>query len=149
MNPKLIERWQEEFEEADTETVQQMLAEAPALVNVKVNRTSPLFSASINIKDLDKVKALIEAGADVDNNDLSTHWPSKDYEINRYLISRGTDVNQPSYLGFHAVGVSDFDSLHVYERRCFSKHLLNRLCICFFKFFLPAFNEFWVHFISL
>lgn len=36
MNQKRIERWQAEFEKADTETVQQMLAEAPELVNVKV-----------------------------------------------------------------------------------------------------------------
>ena len=110
MNPKLIEHWQVEFEKADTQTVQQMLAEAPELVNVKVNRTSPIFSACINIKDLDKVKALVEAGADVNNSDLGTHWPSTNYEINRYLISQGTAVNQPSYLGFHAVGVTNFDS---------------------------------------
>ncbi len=110
MNQKLIERWQEEFETADVETVQRMLTEAPELVNVQVNRVSPLLNATVRIKDLDKVKALVEAGADVNNNDLGTHWPSKDYEINRYLISQGTEVNQPSYLGFHAVGVANFDS---------------------------------------
>ena len=98
MNQKRIERWQAEFETADAETVRHMLAEAPELVNVKINRISPLHCASIRIKDLDKVKALIEAGADVNNSsDLGTHWPSKDYEINRYLISQGVDVNQPSY----------------------------------------------------
>lgn len=64
-----------------------MLAEAPELVNVKVNKISPLLNASVRSKDLDKVKALVEAGADVNNNDLGTHWPSRDYEINRYLIS--------------------------------------------------------------
>ena len=110
MNPKHIERWRTEFETADAETVRQMLAEAPELVNVKVNRTSPLFTASIKIKDLDKVKALVEAGADVNNSDLGTHWPSSDYEINRYLISQRTGVNQPSYLGFHGIGVTNFDS---------------------------------------
>ena len=119
MNQELIERWQKEFETADAETVRQMLAEVPELVNVKVNHTSPngrirqwgpLFSASINLKSLDKVKALVEAGADVDNSDLGTHWPSNDYEINRYLLNQGTDINQPSYLGFHGVGVTDFDS---------------------------------------
>ena len=110
MNQKLIERWQAEFETADAETVRQMLAEAPELVNVKVNRRSPLLSASIKINDLNKVKALIAAGADVNNSDLGTHWPSRDYEINQYLIDQGIDVNQPSYLGFHAVGVTDFDS---------------------------------------
>ena len=41
MNQELIERWQVEFETADAETVRQMLAEAPELVNVKVNHTSP------------------------------------------------------------------------------------------------------------
>lgn len=110
MNQKLIERWQAEFETADAETVRHMLAEAPELVNVKVNRMSPIFSASINTKDLDKVKALVETGADINNSDLGTHWPSTDYEINRYLISQGTAVNQPSYLGFHAIGVTTFDS---------------------------------------
>ncbi len=74
MNQKLIERWQAEFETADIQTVQQMLAEAPELVNVKVNRISPLLNASVRTKDLDKVKALVEAGADVNNNDLGTHW---------------------------------------------------------------------------
>ena len=119
MNQELIERWQVEFETADAETVRQMLAEAPELVNVKVNHTSPngrirqwgpLFSASINVKSLNKVKALVGAGADVNNSDLGTHWPSTDYEINQYLISQGTDINQPSYLGFHGVGVTNFDS---------------------------------------
>ena len=119
MNQEHIERWQTEFETADAETVRQMLAEAPELVNVKVNHTSPngrirqwgpLFSASINLKSLDKVKVLVEAGADINNSDLGTHWPSNDYEINRYLLSQGTDINQPSYLGFHGVGVTNFDS---------------------------------------
>ena len=119
MNQEHIERWQTEFETTDAETVQQMLADAPELVNVKVNHTSPngrirqwgpLFSASINLKNLNKVKALVEAGADVNNSDLGTHWPSTKYEINRYLLSQGTEVNQPSYLGFHGVGVTNFDS---------------------------------------
>lgn len=110
MSQKRIERWQAEFETADAEAVQHMLAEAPELVNVKVNGISPLLSASVRIKDLDKVKALVAAGADVNNSDLGTHWPSKDYEINRYFISQGTIVNQPSYLGFHGIGVANFDS---------------------------------------
>ena len=119
MNQEHIKRWQTEFETADVETVRQMLADTPELLSVKVNHTSPsgrirqwgpLFSASINLKNLDKVKALVEAGADVNNNDLGTHWPSNDYEINRYLLSQGTDINQPSYLGFHGVGVTNFDS---------------------------------------
>lgn len=119
MNQEHIKRWQTEFETADTETVRQMLAEPPELVNVKVNHTlptgkirqwGPLFSASINIKSLNKVKALVEAGADVNNSDLGTHWQSNDYEINRYLLSQGTAINQPCYLGFHAVGVTNFDS---------------------------------------
>ena len=119
MNQEHIERWQTEFETADVKIVRQMLAEAPELVSVKVNHTAPngrirqwgpLFSASINIKSLGKVKALVEAGADVNNSDLGTHWPSTEYEINRYLLSQGTDINQPCYLGFHAVGVTNFDS---------------------------------------
>ena len=119
MNREYIERWQTEFETADAETVRQMLAEAPELVNVKVNHTSPngrirqwgpLFSASINLKSLDKVKVLVEAGANVNNSGLGTHWPSNEYEINRYLLGQGVDINQPSYLGFHAVGVANFDS---------------------------------------
>ena len=119
MNQEYIERWQTEFETADAKTVRQMLAEAPELVNVTVNHTSPsgrirqwgpLFSASINLKNLDKVKALVEAGADVNNSNLGTHWPSTEYEINRYLLSQRTDINQLCYLGFHAVGVTNFDS---------------------------------------
>ena len=119
MNQELIERWKKEFETADTDTVRQMLTEVPELVNVKVNHTSPkgrvrqwgpLFSASINLKSLDKVKVLVEAGADVNNSNLGTHWPSTEYEINRYLLSQGTELNQPCYLGFHAVGVTNFDS---------------------------------------
>ena len=39
MNQELIERWQTEFETADAETVRLMLAEAPELVNVRVNYT--------------------------------------------------------------------------------------------------------------
>ena len=54
-----------------------MLAEAP---RVGKRESEPddhrLFSASINTKDIDKVKALVEAGADVNNSDLGTHWPS-------------------------------------------------------------------------
>ena len=119
MNQELIKRWQVEFEIVDAATVRQMLVETPELVNVKVNHTSPsgrirqwgpLFTASINLKSLDKVKALVEAGADVNNSDLGTHWPSNNYEINRYFLSQGTDINQPSYLGFHGIGVTNFDS---------------------------------------
>ncbi len=111
MNQEIIERWQAEFEEADTETVQQMLAEAPELINVKINRISPLHCASIRLKDINKVKALVEAGANVNNSsEHGTHWPSSDYEINQYLMSQGVAINQASYLGFHAVGVTNFDS---------------------------------------
>ena len=121
MDQALIKRWQVDFETADAEAIRHMLAEGPELVKVKVNHTSPsgrvrqwgpLFSASINLKSLDKVKALVEAGAAVNNSDLGTHWPSlgTEYEINRYLLSQGTDINQPCYLGFHGVGVANFDS---------------------------------------
>ena len=94
-----------------------MLAQEPGLVNVRVRRSNqsepqwgPLFVASVKLNSLDKVKALVEAGANINNSDLGTHWPSTDYEINRYFIERGTDVNQPSYLGFHAIGVTGLDS---------------------------------------
>ena len=117
MNQQLKTRWQEEFEKADVQTVRQMLAQEPALVNVRVRRSNqaeprwgPLFVASVKLNSLDKVKALIEAGANVNNSELGTHWPSTDYEINRYLIERGVDVNQPSFLGFHAIGVTELDS---------------------------------------
>ena len=110
MNLKLMESWQAEFETADIQAVKKMLAAAPRLVNVKVSRRSPLFNSSVKIQDLDKVKALVEAGANIDNNELGAHWPSPDYEINRYLISQEIAVNQPSYFGFHAAGVANFDS---------------------------------------
>ena len=119
MTEKLKQRWQAEFEIAAAKAVREMLSKEPGLVNVRVTHISrkgrvqrfgPLFSASINLRDLDKVKALVEAGADINNSELGTHWPSEAYEINRYLIAQGTEVNQPSYLGFHAIGVTGLDS---------------------------------------
>ena len=117
MNQQLKAQWQEEFEKADVQTVRQMLTQEPRLVNVRVRRSNqaeprwgPLFVASVKLNSLDKVKALIEAGANINNSELGTHWPSTDYEINRYFIDRGVDVNQPSYLGFHAIGVTELDS---------------------------------------
>jgi ankyrin repeat protein len=93
-----------------------MLSEEPSLVRVKVEHTmkngktriwGPLFSGK---DDLGKVIALVEAGADLANSALGTHWPSDSYEVNRYLIDQGIDINQPSYLGFHAVGIADLDT---------------------------------------
>lgn len=117
MNEQLKLQWQEEFEAADIKTVRQMLAQEPGLVNVRIRqnnqaapRWGPLFVASIKLNSLEKIKALVEAGANVNNSELGTHWPSTDYEINRYLIERGVDVNQPSYLGFHAIGVTGLDT---------------------------------------
>ena len=117
MNQQLKRQWQEEFEAAEIRTVRQMLAQEPGLVNVRVRQSNqeeprwgPLFVASIKLKSLEKIKALVEAGANINNSELGTHWPSTDYEINRYFIERGTDVNQPSYLGFHAIGVTGLDS---------------------------------------
>jgi len=114
MNQQLKERWQEEFEKATVETVRQMLAEEPELANVRVVHITqrgrkdwdgPLYLASVHLIGLEKVKALVEAGASLNNsNELGTHWPSKDYEINRYFIEQGIDVNQPSYLGCPTVG---------------------------------------------
>ncbi len=118
MNQGLKAQWQEEFDEADVQTVRQMLAQEPQLVNVRVRRSNqavpqwgPLFVAGVKLNSLDKVKALVEAGANINNSDLGTHWPSTDYEINRYFIECGIDVNQPSYLGFHAIGVTGLDSI--------------------------------------
>ena len=102
MNPELIERWQTEFETADAQTVRLMLAEAPELVNVRVNHTlskgkirqwGPLYCASVHHKSPDKVKALVEAGADLNNGDLGTHWPSDDYEIN---LGRTENTSPPA-----------------------------------------------------
>ena len=117
MNQQLKLQWQEEFAEADVQTVRHMLDQEPELVNVRVRRSNqteprwgPLFVASIKLNSLDKIEALVEAGANINNSQLGTHWPSTDYEINRYLIECGTDINQPSYLGFHAIGVTGLDS---------------------------------------
>ena len=117
MNQQLKLQWEEEFEKADVQTVRRMLAQEPGLVNVRVRRINqaeprwgPLFVASVKLNSLDKVKALIEAGANINNSELGTHWPSTDYEINRYFVERGIDVNQPSFLGFHALGVTELDS---------------------------------------
>ena len=114
MNQQLKERWQEEFEKATVETVRQMLAEEPELANVRVVHVTqrgrkdwdgPLYLASVVLIDLEKVKALVEAGANLNNsNELGTHWPSEDYEINGYFIEQGIEVNQPSYLGCPAIG---------------------------------------------
>ncbi len=117
MNQQLKLQWQEEFEAADIKTVRQMLAQEPGLVNVRVRQSNqeeprwgPLFVTSIKLNSLEKIKALVEAGANINNSELGTHWPSTDYEINRYFVERGVDVNQPSYLGFHAIGVTGLDS---------------------------------------
>ena len=117
MNQQLKAQWQEEFDKADVQTVRQMLTQEPGLVNVRVRRSNqaeprwgPLFVASVKLNSLEKVKALVEAGANVNNSELGTHWPSTDYEINKYLIERGTDINQPSFLGFHALGVTGLDT---------------------------------------
>ena len=113
MNQQLKARWQEEFDKAGVKTIRQMLAQEPQLVNVRVRRSNqavpqwgPLFVASVKLNSLDKVKALVKAGANINNSELGTHWPSTDYEINRYFIDCGIDINQPSYLGFHAIGVT-------------------------------------------
>ncbi len=117
MNQQLKLQWEEEFEKADVQSVRRMLAQEPGLVNVRVRQSNqeaprwgPLFVASVKLNSLDKVKALIEAGANINNSELGTHWPSTDYEINRYFVERGIDVNQPSFLGFHALGVTEPDS---------------------------------------
>ena len=119
MRSDIKDRWQAEFQQADINTVRDLLSQEPGLVNVRVNCTlksgsvrlwGPLYVASVPLRDLERVKVLVEAGADLDNSDLGTHWPSEAYEINAYLIEKGVDVNQASYLGFHAIGVTGMDT---------------------------------------
>ena len=111
--------WRSEFQEASTDMIYSWLSEDPSLVSVPVGCTlnsgsvrewGPLYVASNHLQDLEKVTALGEAGADLDNSEFGTHWPSEDYGINEYLVKQGINVNQPSYLGFHGVGVTDLDS---------------------------------------
>jgi ankyrin repeat protein len=113
----LKERWKVQFVTADIETVRSWLTEDPSLVHEPVQFTlgngsireyGPLFA--IRTRDLEKVKILIDAGAKLQNSNLGTHWPSENYDVNAYFIEKGIDVNQPSYLGFHATGVSDIDT---------------------------------------
>ena len=92
MNQQLKRQWQEEFESADIQTVREMLAQEPGLVNVRVRQSNqeeprwgPLFVTSIKLNSLEKIKALVEAGANINNSELGTHWPSTDYEINKLL----------------------------------------------------------------
>ena len=115
-------RWQSEFAQLDVETVRDLLRQDPTLVDARIEvtmpkgnirRWGPLFVASNHLKDLEKIVALVEAGARLENSELGTHWPSEDYAINRYFIDRGIDVNQPSYLGFHAIGVTGLDSFYL------------------------------------
>ena len=119
MNAEIEAQWRNEFQTAPIERVHAWLEREPGLVSAPVDctlksgsvrRWSPLFVASNHLRDLDKVKALVEAGADLTNGKWGTHWPSEDYAINAYFIERGIDVNQPSYLGFHAIGVTGLDS---------------------------------------
>ncbi|MDP6777993.1 MAG: ankyrin repeat domain-containing protein [Candidatus Latescibacteria bacterium] len=116
MDKALAQRWRLGFQAAGVEAVREMLAKEPSLAQVEVEHTmkngktrvwGPLFSGK---DDLEKVVALVEAGADLSNSHLGTHWPSDSYEVNRYLVDQEVDINQPSYLGFHAVGVSDLDT---------------------------------------
>ena len=119
MNREIEHLWVTRFQDASVKSVRTWLTEQPSLVSAPVDctlksgsvrRWSPLFVASNHLRDLGKVKALVEAGADLNNSDWGTHWPSEDYAINAYFIEQGIDVNQPSYLGFHGVGVTGLDS---------------------------------------
>jgi len=116
------ERWQSDFAQMEIESVRDLLQQDPTLVDTRVEvtmlkgdirRWGPLFVASNHLRDLEKIVALVEAGARLENSELGTHWPSEDYAINRYLVDRGIDVNQPSYLGFHAIGVTGLDSFYL------------------------------------
>ena len=119
MKEKIKHLWIAEFQTASAECVHAWLQQEPSLVSLPVDCTlksgsvrqwSPLFVASSHLRDLRKVKALVEAGAVLTNGDWGTHWPSEDYAINAYFIEQGIDVNQPSYLGFHGVCVTGMDS---------------------------------------
>lgn len=119
MGENLLECWKSEFQSATTENIAEWLSQCPELITVRVTvkgknehtyKRGPLFYANNGLKDLDKVKVLVEAGAQLKNGPLGTHWPSSEYEINEYFISKGIDIDQPSYLGFHAMGVTGLDS---------------------------------------
>ena len=112
------------------------LQQEPSLVSLPVDCTlksgsvrqwSPLFVASNHLRDLRKVKALVEAGADLTNGDWGTHWPSEDYAINAYFIEQGIDVNQPSYLGFHGVSVMGMESFFLIAKVCYTYRALSGL----------------------
>ncbi|HIN76550.1 MAG TPA: ankyrin repeat domain-containing protein [Rhodospirillales bacterium] len=122
MKLQFKDRWKSEFEKASVETVRMMLSKEPELANEPVNHVTrngsirqwgSLYLASVHMKDLEKVKALVAAGANLSNSHLGTHWPSDDYQISRFFIECGIDVNQPSYLGFHGVGVSGLDTFYL------------------------------------
>ncbi len=122
MSTELKDRWRTEFEEADVGTIRDWLAQDPGLVSERVDSTlksgstrtwGPLFAASVQLKSLEKVRALVEAGADLQNSDLGTHWPTDIYAINEYFVEQGVNVNQPSYLGFHAIGVCGLDTFYL------------------------------------
>lgn len=122
MEKSLIKRWKSEFQSATTERIAEWLSHSPELVNVRITakgkngrifERGPLFYASNSLKDLSKVKVLVDAGAQLKNGPLGTHWPSSEYEINEYFINKGIDIDQPSYLGFHAMGVTGLDSFYL------------------------------------
>lgn len=119
MSQETVATWRSEFQDGSVDTIRDLLVKDPSLVSERVNCTlksgkvanwGPLFLAANHLRDLDKVKALVEAGADMNNSDHGTHWPSEDYAINEYLVEKGIDINQPSYLGFHAIGVTGLDT---------------------------------------
>ena len=119
MGQELVEQWQTEFQTASIDRIKVLLSQASELANVRINHTTPkgrvdgntpLFEASNCREDLELVRVLVESGADLKNCRRGTHWPSEKYEINAYLIKKGVEVNQPSYLGFHAMGVTGLDT---------------------------------------
>ena len=101
MNRGIKHLWVTGFQDASVECVHTWLTKKPSLVSAPVDctlksgsvrRCSPLFVASNHLRDLGKVKALVEAGADLNNSDWGTHWPSEDYAINTYFVQRGIAV---------------------------------------------------------
>ena len=80
MKLQFKDRWKSEFEKASVETVRMMLSKEPELANEPVNHVTrngsiiqwgPLYLASVHMKDLEKVKALVAAGANLSNGPVT------------------------------------------------------------------------------
>lgn len=118
----LEERWRTGFAGSSIQDIQYFLEMDSSLVarpieirlkNGSTRLWGPLFAACAHLGDVAKARVLVEAGADLDNSELGTHWPGLSFEITEFLINSGANVNQPSYLGFHAIGLVDLDTFYL------------------------------------